>query len=56
MGGTGPVFIEGDSNVIDEEEEYNNSMDNIRRKSVFNTKNNKSLDNFEGKDILSPVN
>ena len=27
MGGNGSAFIEGDSNVIDEEEEHNQSLD-----------------------------
>ena len=31
MGGNGPIFIEGDSEIIDEEDEHNTSLNQVRR-------------------------
>jgi hypothetical protein len=45
MGGHGPIFIEGDSEVIEEAEEHNQSLDEVRRRST--AKHNKSLDDFD---------
>ena len=53
MGGNGTVFIEGDSQVIDEEDEHNTSLDQVKRKSVF--RGNKSLDDFDGDDVEESV-
>jgi hypothetical protein len=53
MGGNGAIFIEGDSEIIDEEDEHNTSLDHVRRKSIF--RGNKSLDDFDAEDVDNQV-
>lgn len=50
------IFIEGESDIIDEDDEGNHSFDNIRRSSRAQTKRNKSLDDFDGENNEAPVN
>lgn len=51
--GHGNNFIEGDSDIIDEDDEQN-SIDDLRRRSTV-PKKNKSLDDF-GEQVEEPVN
>lgn len=53
--GKSNVFIEGESDIIDEDEEMNYSMDEARRRTITNKKN-KSLDDFDEEQIDGPVN
>jgi hypothetical protein len=53
--GRGGVFIEGESDIIDEDDEANISMDDFRRRGTH-TKKNKSLDDFDGEPVEEPVN
>ncbi len=48
------MFLEGDSDIIDEDDEQNNSIDDLRRRSTV-PKKNKSLDDF-GEQVEEPVN
>lgn len=45
--GKSHVFIEGESDIIDEDDEANHSIDELRRRSTV-PKKNKSLDDFDG--------
>lgn len=49
------AFLEGDSDIIDEDDENNNSFDEIKRKTITHKKN-KSLDDFDGQQTEEPVN
>lgn len=49
------AFIEGESDIIDEDDENNNSFDEIKRKTITHKKN-KSLDDFDGELNEQPVN
>ncbi len=51
----GNGFVEGDSDIIDEDDEGNLSMDEFRRRGTV-TKRNKSLDDFDGEMTEEPVN
>jgi len=53
--GKSHVFIEGESDIIDEDDEANHSIDELRRRSTV-PKKNKSLDDFDGEQIEEPVN
>ena len=52
--GTHGAFIEGDSDVIEEADEHNQSLDNVGRRTF--KRNNKSLDDYDGDQIDEPVN
>lgn len=56
IGNSSKIFIEGDSNIIDEDEEGNFSVDELRRRSGTVNKRNKSLDDFDGQQVEAPVN
>lgn len=58
LGGGNQIFIEGDSDIIDEDDEGNYSFDNPRgsnkKRNTVNNKKNKSLDDFDEQE--EPVN
>lgn len=58
LGGGNQIFIEGNSDIIDEDDEGNYSFDNPRhsqvRRFTANNKKNKSLDDFDEEE--EPVN